>query len=396
MAGPLAAFAAVALALACAGTLHAQAVPTEIRIGATISLSGPYQGIVGPFGKLNSAWVDRVNARGGIFLKRYNKALPLRLVQYDDKSEPTTALAFYERMATAEKVDLFLGPFSSGMNNAAMQAALTHKIPFFIPEGNDLVLFETPNAWRATGFSLAAVEYTRLADLYAQLKGLKTFAILARDNLHEIAAAQGFAALLTARGFQVVYQDVAPKETKDFASIALKIKQAHPDAIAVEGLAPPWTIQFLKQARELGLAPRELIVGHMPVPVIKALGEAAENTVSMLWTFEGDTPDHKEMLAISQAAGISPAEYSEVGTRFGTYRLIEETLKRAGTLEREALRKAMFEADFAIYGTDRVVVNEKGYGTMLQYPTQVKQGRHTSLWPLEQALSAHAFKDGKW
>jgi len=392
-----AALAIVALAVvAVAGVGHAQQPPTEIRIGGTVSLSGPYQGIVGPFGKLAEAWAERVNAGGGIFLKEYNRALPVKLVMYDDKSEPTTALSLYERLATVDKVDLFIGPFSSGMNNAAMQAALTHQIPYFIPEGNDAVLYSTPNPWRATSTALADAEYERLSELYAKMKGVKTFAILARDNLHEIAAAKGFAARLSQHGYQIVYQDVAPKETKDFASIILKMKQVNPDVVAVEGLAPPWTIQFLKQARELGLAPRDVVVSHMPVPVIRALGDSSENVIAMLWSYEGDTPDHRELNALCEAAGIERWQYSEAGVRFVTYRWIEETLKSAGTIEHDAVRKAMYGADFTLYGAERVRINEKGYGSLMTYPMQVRQGRLVSLWPLETGLAAHTFKDGKW
>jgi ABC-type branched-subunit amino acid transport system substrate-binding protein len=166
--------------------------------------------------------------------------------------------------------------------------------------------------------------------------------------------------------------------------------------VAVEGLAPPWTIQFLKQARELGLAPKDVVVSHMPVPVIRALGDSAENVIALLWSYEGDTPDHQELNALCKAAGIERWEYSEAGVRFVTYRWIEETLKRAGTLDREAVRQAMVDADFTLYGAERVRINEKGYGSLMTYPMQVKQGRLVSLWPLEHGLAAHTFKDGRW
>jgi ABC-type branched-subunit amino acid transport system substrate-binding protein len=374
----------------------AQETPAEIRIGATLSQSGVYLPIVGPFGKLADAWADSVNAKGGIFLKQYGKALPVKFVTYDDRSEPTTALSLYERLATVDKVDVFLGPFSSGMNNAAMQAAATHQIPFFIPEGNDPALYSAPNPWRASALALADDEYTRVAQIYAKLAGVKTFAILARDNLHETGAAAGFAAMLGKAGYQVVYQETAPRDTKDFASIVLKMKQANPDVVAVESLAPPWTIQFFKQARELGLAPKDAIAAHMPVPVIKALGGSAENIVSLLWSFEGDTPDHKEFMALCAAAGIQPWEYSEAGVRYVTYKWIEDTLKRAGTLDHEAVRKAMWEADFTLFGDGHYKINGKGYGSEAPYPTQIRNGRHVSTWPLDKAVPAHVFKDGKW
>ncbi|MFI5399873.1 MAG: ABC transporter substrate-binding protein [SAR324 cluster bacterium] len=394
-AGILLAIGGLVCAPGAARCAWAQGTPDEIRIGATLSQSGVYVSIVGPFGKLANAWADGVNAKGGIFLKQYGKALPVKFVTYDDKSEPTTALTLYERLASVDKVDLFLGPFSSGMNNAAMQAAASSKIPFFIPEGNDAALYSSPNPWRASVFALADDEYTRLGLIYGKLRGLKTFAILARDNLHEVGAANGFAAMLGNLGFTVVYRETAPRETKDFSSIVLRIKQANPDAVAVESLAPPWTIQFFKQARELGLAPKEVIAAHMPVPVIRALGDAAENVVSLLWSYEGDTPDHKEFRALCAAAGIQPWEYSEAGVRYVTYRWIEETLKRAGTLDRETVRKAMWAADFTLFGGERFKINDKGYGTEVPYPTQIRGGRHVSLWPLDVGVAAHVFKDGK-
>jgi len=376
--------------------VQAQELPGEIRIGATLSQSGVYVPIVGPFGKLAQAWADSVNAKGGIFLKQYGKALPVKFVTYDDKSEPATALSLYERLATVDKVDLFLGPFSSGMNNAAMQAAASHRTPYFIPEGNDAALYGEPNPWRASLFALADDEYTRVAQIYAKLSGIKTFAILARDNLHEVGAANGFAAMLTQLGYRAVYQETAPKETKDFASIVLKMKQARPGLVVVESIAPPWTIGFLKQARELGLAPKDLIAAHMPVSVIRAMGDGAERIVSLLWSYEGRSADHREFLALCAAAGIKPWEYSEAGVRYATYKWIEETLKRAGTLDREAVRKAMWEADFTLFGGERFRINGKGYGFQVPYPTQIRNGRPESLWPLDRGVAAHLFKDGKW
>jgi len=387
---------AAALITCWAQPASAQGTPSEIRIGGSISLSGPFQPIVGPFGKLAEAWAERINAKGGIFLKQYNKSLPIKFVIYDDKSEATTALSLFERLATVDKVDLFIGPFSSGLNNAAVQAALTNKIPYFVPEGNDAVIYATPNPWRATGLAPAEREYDRLVQLYDKLRGVKTVAILSRDNLHEQASGQAFGDNLKKLGFNVVYQEIAPKETKDFASIVLKIKQANPDLVMVESLAPPFSIQFAKQARELGLAPKEFIIGHMPVPVIKALGEGAENVVSALYSFDGDTPDHKEFQEICKAAGIEPWQFSESGIRYRTFRRIQDALTRAGTLDHEAVRKAMFEADFTLFGEERMKVDARGYGTDVPYPVEVRGGKMVSLWPVDKGVKLHVFKDGKW
>jgi branched-chain amino acid transport system substrate-binding protein len=354
-------------------------------------------GIVKPFGELGQAWVERVNARGGIRLSKLGKSLPLRMILYDDKSSPPDTLRFYERLATVDKVDLFIGPFSSFLTNAALQAAVTNKLPFFMVEANDSIMFDEPNPWRTTSLAPAAWEYKRVADLYRKIGGVKSFALLARDNLHENQAMEGFGDWLKQAGFTVVYQEIAPKDIKDFSSIILAMKQKSPDVVFIEALPPPWAIAFLKQARELGLNPKDVICGHAPIPVIKAMGPSMENVLSAIYSFDGDSADHKELAALCSKAGFEPWQYSEAGIRYVTYKRIEAALEKAGTLEAEAVRKAMWETEVSLYDNDLVVKGDKlGYGTLHPWPTQVKNGKHVSLWPLDKGAQNHAFKNGKW
>ena len=59
----------------------------KIRIGNAIALSGGYA-----FGAKTTQiapydmWVKEVNAKGGIFLREYNKRVPVEIIRYDDRS----------------------------------------------------------------------------------------------------------------------------------------------------------------------------------------------------------------------------------------------------------------------------------------------------------------------
>ena len=367
----------------------------EILIGGTLSQSGPFQGITRPFQKFADAFAEHINSKGGVKLSKMNTSLPIRFVIYDDQTDTATALKFYEKMATVDKVDIFIGPFSSLLTNAAVQAAKTHKIPFFMVEANDSIMFTEANPWATTGLTRAQDEYKRHADFYLKKKGVKTFALLARDNLHENQAMEGFGEWLKKHGFQVVYQNIAPKDTKDFSSVILAIKQKNPDAVFVEALAPPWNIGFLKQARSLGLKPKEMIVGHVPVPVIKAMGESSENIVSTLYSYDGDTEDHKLFNELVAKTGFEPWQFSELGIRFSAFVRIIHALEQAGTTDKEAVRKAMWETNMKIWGEEEKH-DQLGYGTIHPWPTQIKGGKHVSLWPLEKGVQIHQPKAGKW
>jgi ABC-type branched-subunit amino acid transport system substrate-binding protein len=380
-----------------AGPSGAQAqAPKEIVIGGTLGLSGAFAGVVKPFKDLAEAWAKEINAQGGIYLKDYKKKLPVRFVIYDDQSEPPTALKLYERLATVDKVDVFIGPFSSFLTNAALQASSTHKIPFFMVEANDEELFEKPNPWRATGLAPAETEYDRVFELYKRLKGLKTVALLGRDNLHERGSIKGIADRFRANGFQVVYENQAPKDIKDFASIILAMKEKNPDVVVVEALPPPWTIGFLKQARELGLNPKEVIAGHVGLPLVKAMGSAGDNIVSFTYYFDGDSTDHKLLYAISQAAGVEPWMYPETGLRFRAFRRIEDALIRAGSLDHEKVREAMWSTNMVLFGEEHLKHDQRGYGSDIPYPVQIRDGKLISLWPIAKGVETHRFKNGKW
>ena len=387
--------ALLASVLLWVGAPPAQA-QTEILIGGTIAQSGSLQGIVKPFGALGQAWVDDVNSRGGIFLSKLGKKLPVRMILYDDQSEPPTALKQYERLATVDKVHLFIGPFSSFVTNAALQASIKHKIPFFMVEANDAVLFEEANPWRVTGLAPAAWEYKRVVELYKRKGGVSKFAIISRDSLHERGAAQGFADEVSGKGFTVVYKEEAPKDIKDFSSIILAMKGKDPDVVLVEALPPPWNIGFLKQARELGLNPKDMVVGHAPIPVIKGMGASSENIVSSLYMFDGDTPDHARFAKLCATAGFEGWQYSESGIRYRAYRRIEDALERAGSLDPEAIRAAMWSTNMTLFGEETMQHDHDGYGTDHPYPTQIQGGKHVSLWPLDKGIARHQFKMGKW
>ena len=50
------------------------------------------------------------NKTGGVFLSSCNKKLPIKFVYYDDQSVAATAVSLYEKLATVDNVDLFVGP----------------------------------------------------------------------------------------------------------------------------------------------------------------------------------------------------------------------------------------------------------------------------------------------
>src|SRR5262249_30791731 len=87
-----------------------------VRIGYTLSATGPYAGGAGNIQAPNYAlWIDQLNSKCGIMVKREGRR-PVEYVSIDDRSEIETAMRFYERLMTDDKVDLVLPPWGTAMH----------------------------------------------------------------------------------------------------------------------------------------------------------------------------------------------------------------------------------------------------------------------------------------
>ena len=107
--------AALVAALLCVGaSVHAQ---NPVRIGSTLSLTGP----LAPAGAIQKVaievFIDDLNGRGGLLGRKVEWVLK------DDQSRPDLARTLYEQLATVDKVDLLMGPYGTASILSAMGVA---------------------------------------------------------------------------------------------------------------------------------------------------------------------------------------------------------------------------------------------------------------------------------
>ena len=106
----------------------------KIRIGNAISLSGPYAPGAGMTQIPNyDMWAEEVNAKGGIYVKSYDKRLPVEIIRYDDKSDIGTAVKLVEKLILEDKVDLLLPPWGTAMHFAVAPVANKYGYPLIGP-----------------------------------------------------------------------------------------------------------------------------------------------------------------------------------------------------------------------------------------------------------------------
>ena len=367
-----------------------QAPPKEILIGGTMSLTGRFTSIVGPFQKFDNSFASLVNERGGIFVKEYNKKLPLRYIIYDDKSDQATSQKFYEKLITDDKVHILIGPFGSFLSFAASTIAEKYKIPMVMDSANDRKLFERGFKWSVSQIDYADREAYNYLEMLKKEGKIKTIAMFSEDTLHSTGVLKAAFDRAKEYGFNIVLNETLPADTKDFSALITKIKGLNPDVVFCEGF-PSFEIPFMKQALELGLRPKEFYCGHVTKPFVDSLAPRANYIVGIcFWVPSMKYPGKEDYLEVLRRTGITWEEYQEAATRFNTNHTIMNAIETAGSLDPEKLMDALRKQKFVgIYGP--IWHKPDGSGSAAALPIQVQDGKFIAVFPPDVAEGKHIF-----
>src|SRR6516165_12567475 len=132
-----------------AGPVFAADAPAEITLGTLYASSGRYASISMPVHYGLKLWLEQKNADGGVYVKAFDKKIPLKLVAYDDQSNTATASTLYNQLITQDKVDLLVADSGSVLTAPAATIARDHKMFLFDQTGTGASFFSKDNPYIA-------------------------------------------------------------------------------------------------------------------------------------------------------------------------------------------------------------------------------------------------------
>src|SRR6202045_720151 len=145
---------AALLASATISAAQAAEAPAEIKLGTLYAPSGRYASISMPVHYGLKLWIEQKNAEGGVYVKPFNKKIPVKLVAYDDQSNTATAATLYNQLITQDKVDILVSDSGSVLTSVAVPIARDNKMllidqpgtgaSFFTPDNPYIVLISDP------------------------------------------------------------------------------------------------------------------------------------------------------------------------------------------------------------------------------------------------------------
>jgi len=347
----------------------------KIKFGISISLSGRYS-IQGKesFEGL-TLWVTDVNESGGIFVGEYGKKFPVDLIYYDDESSAENCKEIIEKLILEHKVNILVGPYSSGLTLAAAPIAEKYKKIVWNHGGSSDEIFKQEFKYLVSAITPASEYFSGIIDMIRKIdsEAKKIAIVRAEDSGFSENVATGAKLHGEKSGFNVTEFKYL-SGTKDFFSLLTQIKENSPDIILGVGRADD-DLLLAKQivnnrvnARAIGLV----------VASIKEFGETlGKNADGFLgpsqWEegikIEPDLgPSATEFVNNFRKAYNKKPDYTAAQS-YNIGLIIQKCIEDAGTLDDSVLRERANELDFkTFYGhfkTDPITGAQVGHKTVI-------------------------------
>jgi branched-chain amino acid transport system substrate-binding protein len=377
----------------------------HILIGRPLPITGP----VSAFTTV-SPWIDNkaiadMNKDGGIFIKETGKKLPVRVKIVDTESDPTKAADIASKLILNDNVDIMYVSATPATVSPVAAVCERFKIPCIstmMPV--EMFLMGGPFSW-AFDASFSVGDYmASFLLMWGDVTTNKVVGLLAQNDPDGVAWATGANRGLGTAGYKVIDLGRFPAGTMDYGTIISGWKKEGVE-IMFANMSPPDFTRVWRQCFRENFIPKICTVGRalmFPTAVEAIGGDLGLGTsTEALWhpsypfksSLSGETA--KELSEAYESAS-SKQWTAPLGGCYSGFEIVADALKRAQTLDKEALRKAIAATDLdTIQGYTKF--NEKNIAVV---PTGALQWVKGKKFPYQCVLVSNGNykmlpKDGK-
>jgi branched-chain amino acid transport system substrate-binding protein len=356
-------FVATLLALA-APAAQAQAPSGEpLKIGYGISQTGGLASNGKSALLAQKIWEEDINAKGGLLGR------PVKLIYYDNQSNPTTVPAIYQKLLGVDKVDLIIGGYGTNILAASMPVVIEKQkvliglfglavnAEFNYPKYFSMIpLGPTPKSAQSKGFFDTAM---------AQNPKPQTVAIAAADDEFPRNGSEGARENAKAAGLKIVYDKQYPPPTTDFAPVVRAIQAANPDIVVIFSY-PPDSVGMVRAVNEIGYKPKMIgggMVGPQATAIKLQLGPLLNGFVNFdYWlpiekmNFPGVSEFLTRYQASAQQEGVDPLGYHIAPWGYAQLQVLQQAVAATKSLDDDKL------ADYIRNSTFKTLIGDVKFG----------------------------------
>lgn len=342
------------------------ATPTmaEIKIGASLPLTGGFSIAGSKHEQGYQLCVDLINEKGGIMGEKVN------LIMSDNRSDPATAINQYERFINVDQVDAVFGTFSSRLSfpvaNILEKNGFVHPLPAggalrIYTQGHQKVFYFQPSAAEYVGATLQGI----LEDLVPADDKPTTAAVVAADDFFANAVEAGLLGMevmdpadgsvvedlapgfLVDAGVEIVYSEKWPEEGfNDWLTLANSIKRSGAELIVGLTASAEEAVQITRALKTVQADPKMVYFSQgTQSEYLEGTGESSNSVlVHTSWhpavpfqgLLAGESFSNQDFVkAFESAYGQAPDEDSAIP--FAVCQGIEQAIIGAGSTGNDAM-----------------------------------------------------------
>jgi branched-chain amino acid transport system substrate-binding protein len=323
------------------GLSIAQAGAQDIVIGGVFPLTGgvSYDGQTDMNGAKTA--VEEINAAGGVLGRK------IKFVTEDGACNPTNSVGAAEKLISQQKVVALIGALCSSATGAVAETVRKYKIPQITGVSTAERLTEEGNPWFFRATTTTKLNGMSLAQPLLEMSGgKKKIAFIVTSDDWGRSAVTAYGDAFRKLGASIVATEYFDRNDTDFTEHLTKIRAAAPDVIfSVGGFQNAANVTI--QARQLGINIPILGEGAFCSDSwAKLVGGFTANVVGILEWVPGiaDEANTKFIQNYQKAFKEIPTKFSAAG--YNTMHILADAIRRAGSTDPEALRKALAETDY--------------------------------------------------
>jgi branched-chain amino acid transport system substrate-binding protein len=372
-----------------AASTPAANAPATIKIGAMLSITGADSATGIPSQWAFQYAIDEINKDGGVFVKAYNKKIPLELDLKDNQTDPEKTMAAAEQL-NADGCPVVIGTTLAGISAPVFEK---NRLALLVSQCDVVALtqqgfkyyFDTSKMNSGTSTAvfqlIASLPKNEVPTKWAFFEEQSEWIVELVDYMKQDAAKLGITF-----SYEGEYQMLAP----DFSQLVLGAKNSGAEVL-VGAPTPPDAINMLKQMQQLDYKPKAIIffraVGDPSWADLGALGDYIIS--SSEWDINLSPNDAKAqaIIAAYQEKYGNKTTTGVLGPAYSLIQVVTAAIEKAGSLDRTAIRDAISAVDM---DTMEGHIKFDANGVRVDPPMLVQQwqnGVMCMVWPIKSGYN---------